>query len=272
MMLEKNYSNETKVKKGFLLVSMILFAVCLSSCEKVIDIPLKDSGPLLVIEGNIDNQGLVSEVLLSETTPFSFSGERIPISGAAVRIQEDNKGSMLLKEQEKGRYVLNNFQGKPGSTYYLNVSINGEEYEAKSTMPYPVELDSIGTIATTVFSETIKSVAVIYQDPEDIKNYYRFKVKRNKVENSTYWVFNDRFTNGNVVTQTLSDLSNKLLSGDSVTVEMQSIDPEVYNYWNSLKNQSPGASVPSNPISNISNGALGYFSAHTISQTNFQVR
>jgi hypothetical protein len=258
-------------KKGFLR-TLILFIFCLSSCEKVIDIPLKDVDPLLVIEGNIDNHGLVSEVLLSESTSFSFSGEKTPVSGAIVKIQEDTKSPMLLKEQEQGRYVLSNFQGKPGSTYYLNVSVNGKEYEAKSTMPHPVELDSIGTIATTVFSETIKSVAVIYRDPENVKNYYRFKVRINQVENTTYWVFNDRFTNGNTVTQTLSDLSNKLSSGDLVTVEMQSIDPEVYNYWNSLKNQSPGASVPANPVSNISNGSLGYFSAHTISQTNFEVK
>ncbi len=257
---------------GAYLRMMILFIFCLSSCEKVIDIPLKDSGPLLVIEGNIDNQGLVSEVLLSESTPFSFSGEKIPVSGATVSIQEDSKSPMSLAEQELGRYTLSNFQGKPGSTYFLKVLVDGKEYDAKSIMPHPVELDSIGTISTTVFTETIKSVAVIYRDPEDVKNYYRFTVSIDQVKNGTYWVFNDRFTNGNVVTQTLSDLSNKLSTGDFVTVEMQSIDSAVYRYWNSLKNQSPGASVPSNPVSNISNDALGYFSAHTISQTNFQVR
>lgn len=261
-----------KSKNAFLGILSLVFVFGLSSCEKVIDIPLKDSSPLLVIEGNLDNQGLVSEVLLSESTPFSFSGERIPVSGAIVRIQEDDKSPMLLTEQEQGRYILNNFQGKSGSTYYLTVSASGNEYEAKSIMPHPVELDSIGIITTTLFSETIKSVAVIYQDPMDVKSYYRFKVRINNIQNSTYWVFNDRFTNGNVVTQTLTDLSNKIFSNDSVIVEMQCIDPDVYNYWNSLRNQSPGASVPSNPVSNISNGALGYFSAHTISKTGFQVK
>lgn len=258
-------------KNGFQRM-LFFFIFCLSSCEKVIDIPLRDSGPLLVIEGNIDNQGLATEVLLSESTAFSFLGEKIPVSGAVVKIQEDSKSPMLLKEQERGRYALSNFKGKPGSTYYLNVAVDGKEYEAKSTMPHPVELDSIGTISTTIFSETIKSVAVIYQDPVDVKNYYRFKVRINQVENTTYWVFNDRFTNGKTVTQTLRDFSNKLASGDLVTVEMQSIDPEMYTYWSSLKSQNPGASVPANPVSNISNGSLGYFSAHTISETNFEVK
>jgi hypothetical protein len=251
---------------------MSFFISCFWACEKVIDIPLDDSEPLLVIEGNVDNQGLSSEVLLSETTSFFFLGERVPVTGAIVKIQEDNNSPMVLAEQEPGRYILNDFRGKPGSTYHLNVSVNGKDYESISVMPQPVELDSVGTIAATVLSETIKSVAVIYQDPIDIENYYRFKVKINGVENTSYWVFNDRFTNGNSVTQTLSDLSNKLATGDLVTVETQCIDAEVYHYWNSLKSQSPGASVPSNPVSNISNGSLGYFSAHTISQTDFQVR
>ena len=260
-----------KSNKCAFIILMPFLIFCFSSCEEVIDISLKDSGALLVIEGNIDNQG-VSEVLLSETTSFDFSGARVPVSGAIVKIQEDNKTPMVLNEQESGRYILNNFRGKPGSTYYLNVSVNGTDYESTSVMPHLVELDSVGTIAANVFSETIKSVAVIYRDPIDVENYYRFKVRINGVQNTTYWVFNDRFTNGNSVTQTLRDLSNKLYSGDLVTVEMQCIDSEVYNYWNTLKNQDPGASVPSNPVSNISNGALGYFSAHTISLANFQVK
>jgi hypothetical protein len=258
--------------KRFYIISILFFTFCFFSCEKVIDIHLKNSEPLLVIEGNIDNQGPFSEVFLSETLPFSSLEQKVPVSGAVVKIQEDDKSPMILTEVEDGRYVLNDFHGKPGSTYYLTVSVNGKDYESMSKMPQPVELDSIGTISAAVFSETIKSTAVIYQDPVDTKNYYRFKVRINQVENNTYWVFNDRFSNGKVVTQTLSDLSNKIYTGDSITVEMQCIDSAVYNYWNSLGNQSLGAAVPSNPVSNISNGSLGYFSAHTISYTNFQVK
>ena len=262
---------EKSMKKSFIIL-MCLFASCFMACEKVIDIPLDESEAFLVIEGNIDNQGLSSEVLLSESTSFFFSGDRVPVSGAIVRIQEDNNSPMALTEQEPGRYTLNDFRGKPGSSYHLNVSVNGKDYEATSVMPQPVELDSVGTISAAVLSETIRSVAVIYRDPVDVDNYYRFKVKINGIENTSYWVFNDRFTDGNSTTQTLRDRSNKLSTGDLVTVEMQCIDAEVYGYWNSLKSQNPGSYVPSNPISNISNNALGYFSAHTISQTDFQVK
>ena len=259
--------------KGAYIIYLFLVAFCFSACEKVIDLNLKDSEPLLVIEGNISDLEPVSEVLLSETFPFSSLEEKVPVSGAVVTLQEDNNGPKQLQEIESGRYVLNNSQGKPGSTYYLSVSVNGKNYEATSTMPQPVELDSVGTISTNVFSEVIKSTAVIYNDPINVKNYYRFKVKINDVENNTYWVFNDRFSDGKTVTQTLNDFSNnKIYAGDSITVEMQCLDLASYSFWNSLGNQSLGASVPSNPVSNISNGSLGYFSAHTVSYTSFEAK
>ena len=49
---------------------------------------------------------------------------------------------------------------------------------------------------------------------------------------------------------------------------MQSIDKANYTYWYSMRTGggqgSGNAAAPSNPISNIEGGALGYFSAHTV--------
>ena len=52
--------------------------------------------------------------------------------------------------------------------------------------------------------------------------------------------------------------------GDTVTYELISLDKGAYEYFNSLQelvNVNPGSAAPSNPVSNFSNGALGYFSA-----------
>ncbi|HKZ66576.1 MAG TPA: hypothetical protein VJ111_09490, partial [Chitinophagaceae bacterium] len=56
-------------------------------------------------------------------------------------------------------------------------------------------------------------------------------------------------------------------SGDTVKLDMLCIDPAVYKYWYSVNQSATGNSQsasPANPVSNISGGALGYFSAHTI--------
>ena len=48
---------------------------------------------------------------------------------------------------------------------------------------------------------------------------------------------------------------------------MQCIDNAVYKYWFSLNQSATGTSQsasPANAVSNISGGALGYFSVHTV--------
>ena len=56
-------------------------------------------------------------------------------------------------------------------------------------------------------------------------------------------------------------------SGDTVTIEMLGIDEAVYKYWYSLHfNGGDGGNIatPANPVTNVSGGALGYFSAQTV--------
>jgi hypothetical protein len=49
-----------------------------------------------------------------------------------------------------------------------------------------------------------------------------------------------------------------------VKVEMQCIDLGTYTYLSTFNEASGNTNVtPYNPVSNISNNALGYFSAHT---------
>jgi len=255
--------------RNILRIGLAILLGVLAACEKVIDIPLKESGPVIVIEGNIDNFHTEHRVMVSETTPFSYEGKRKPVSGASVTISEDGSPAAHLVERREGEYVLRNFQGRPGRTYQLKVNVAGEEYEARSTMPEPVLLDSVGTVEISFLNETGESVAVIYQDPPQIKNYYRFTIAVNNIEKDAFWVFNDKFTNGKSVTQTLNDFSLDLKENDTIGIEFQSVDSAVYVYWKGIQDQHPGGAVPANPVSNLSNGALGYFSAHASTRSSF---
>ena len=57
-------------------------------------------------------------------------------------------------------------------------------------------------------------------------------------------------------------------SRDTVTVELQSLDDPIYRFWSTLvfggASGSSFTASPANPITNITGGALGYFSAHSI--------
>jgi hypothetical protein len=60
-------------------------------------------------------------------------------------------------------------------------------------------------------------------------------------------------------------------AGDTAIAELQCIDEQVYRYLLTLSNvsaSSPSGSTttPENPVTNLSGGALGYFSAVSISR------
>jgi len=50
------------------------------------------------------------------------------------------------------------------------------------------------------------------------------------------------------------------------------IDKDVFKYWNELQSINPGSAAPANPTSNISNGALGYFSVSSARTYNFFIK
>ena len=67
-------------------------------------------------------------------------------------------------------------------------------------------------------------------------------------------------------------------SSDEVIVELLGIDENVYDYFNTLatilgdgQGPSSGSTTPSNPNSNISNGALGYFAAYSYTQSTITI-
>jgi len=105
-----------------------------------------------------------------------------------------------------------------------------------------------------------------------VENFYQFieyaddKRFNNGRGNS---VFNDRLSDGRYISTVLYDDSTDIKPGVTLTVQLNCIDKPVYNYLQQLLQISGnGGSFsnpsPVNPVSNISGGALGYFSAHTI--------
>jgi hypothetical protein len=80
--------------------------------------------------------------------------------------------------------------------------------------------------------------------------------------------FDDRLSDGKYISIALRTDSSYLNTGDLLNVKMFSIDENVYNYFLQLR-QSSGTGAfnstasPANPATNISAGALGYFSSHT---------
>jgi hypothetical protein len=137
-------------------------------------------------------------------------------------------------------------------------------------MPESVPLDSVTFETLTGFGQQQISAVVNFQDPAGIQNDYRF-VEYIKGEQFTrnIFIFSDRLSDGKYIVNTLRNDSSYLSPGDMLEVKMYCIDEPVYNYFDQLSRVSGSGTFntsasPANPVSNISNGAYGYFSAHTV--------
>ncbi|CAN5150496.1 hypothetical protein BH09BAC5_BH09BAC5_10890 [soil metagenome] len=252
------------MKKYNILVGALLM-IFISSCTKVIDIDLNSKDPQIVIEGNITDLSGPYTVKISQTVNFSAANSFPAVTGAVVTISDNVTNSETLTEVSPGIYQTTSLQGVPGRTYSLNVVANGKTFTAQSTMPTLVTLDSLLLEPNLSFGSPYYIIP-LFLDPPGQGNYYRCIETVNGERISGSFLYDDQLTDGLVNGQPLLDFSTQLSAGDSVSVELQCIDKDVNLYFFSLAQTASGQSgAPANPESNISNHAIGYFSAHTSS-------
>ena len=236
------------------------------ACEKVIDVDLNEAAPAIVIEGNLSNNINEVEVKISKTSSYFDTLSSEKVSGAIVKVTSDVGDNFILHETENGIYKTQKSWFKIGGTYNLSIEANGENYEASSKLNTPVSIDSINFYyEDSPFFELGYYVNVYFDDPPNVSNYYRLKylkngIYQNRIEDLI--LFDDRYMDGNTIEITL--LNQPFELNDTVSFQLVSLDKGAYNYlktFQELVNNNPGSAAPANPNSNISNGALGYFSA-----------
>ncbi len=263
------YSN--KIQYLFL---AILF---LSSCDKIITLPLKDNDTKVIIEGNITDQPGPYIVKLTRSININEPNIYPTINNAIVVIADNLGFKDTLKYSNEGIYKTKSIRGIYGRTYFLEVSIDGKKYTAQSTMPKKVNLDSLRINIFPINGEIQFSIIPVYTDPIELGNGYRFIQKINDTLDNNYNIFNDNLNNGKVNQRPLNngneDLTIKLK--DIVSVEMQCISASAQLYFFTLSQQGGagpgGGTVPTNPPNNIVGGALGLFSAHSSQTKQIQI-
>ena len=246
-----------------------ILAFLFYSCQKVVTLKLNTIPPQIVIQGEVTDSGAPYSIMINQTVDFYADNVFPPVSGAVVKISDDVGYTDSLIEFSPGIYSTHGLQGRPGHTYTLSVFAQNTNYSAVSTMPMPVKLDSVTLEITSGFGEQRINAIVNFQDPPGITNYYQFQEYINgQLFNKEIFILDDRLSDGKYISSTLRTDSSYLNSGDQLEVKMFSIDQNVYNYFLQLR-QSSGTGAfnstasPANPTSNITGGALGYFSAHT---------
>lgn len=255
--------------------TLVIFSLALlTSCEDVIEVELDYMKPKLVIEGVItddDNQCIIK---LSKTTDY-FNHNANPAVSDAVITLTDNTGTVVeFNEVEPGNYLGENVHAKSSMDYTLSIFSEGKLYMAEANIPQRVTIDSLTCHYNpeSILYEVGYVVSCHFSDPEESRNYYRLKTYNiNDKSKARYSkdLYNDDVKNGNNVVLTWS--YDVYQQSDTVVVELYSLDEKTYDYYKTLFPISGGSEMmsfttPANPNTNLSNGALGYFGAYTISR------
>ena len=260
------------MKKYFLIAFSI---VGFASCQKVITVDLKNAASQIVIEGEINNQAPPYTIKISNSVSFYDDNTFNGVSGATVIVSDNNTIVDTLKMTASGIYQTTKIVGTPGHTYNMKVVNNGISYTAQSIMPFEVPFDSVKLVQQPSFQ-----LIPVYTDPANAVNYYRYTLYKNQKQVQNTFIADDEFSNGKTNNTPLFTNDVDFNAGDSVQLNMLCIDHQVYQYFFSLQQNTSKASggpnssaaTPANPLSNISNGALGYFSANTKATKKFRIR
>ena len=255
---------------------VLITGLFLMSCEKVIDVDLKDAQPRLVIEGNVTSEPGPYVVSLSKSGSYFDYNTLERVQNGVVTIKDEDGNAEVLTEVSPGIYHTENMQGMENTNYTIQVISEGETYTANEYLPNKIEIDTLfyikdkpGSFGPNQDKETY-SIYCVFSDPVETTDYYRFKIYINdQLEEAgfgTYLVVDDELFNG--ITFSLQFRGREVIPGDIVRLELQTTGFNTYEYFRTLNDALSGGgmgSTPYNPITNLDNGALGYFGAYNTS-------
>jgi len=243
-----------------------------------------ESSSQLVVEGWIED-GQFPIVILTSSVPVTQTYQNVDsldqyvIKWAKVTISDETNSVVLMGKVDKKYfppyvYTTSYLRGKAGHKYKLTVSCEDMYAEAETTIPQPVEVNSLNVIKVPDSIASYKVVANFSDNPFE-KNYYKFFVevynKEKRFLSSPMGLVDDACLNINseVLIQPgkridgINEYSPYFSVNDTVLVKITQVDPVSYEIWKGFEELS---SLSRNPIymwhenikTNIS-GGLGYW-------------
>ena len=279
------------------LFCIIAVSFILISCEKGVTFDLDEPAPKLVVEATIEtNQPPF--VVLSKSQNFFANITPDILAASFVRNAEVfvSNGVLIHKLKEYATPLSNGytfyfyaidssnlstaFVGQTNAQYNLKIISEGKEYTATTKIPgITRRIDSLFSRPAPGSNDTNKAVLMVRAtDRAGFGDYIRYFTKRNSegffpAFNS---VFDDQVIDGTSYevevergvdrTRDLPDDYTLFEKGDTVTVKLCEIDKATFDFWRTMEfsyaNIGNPFGSPTKVLSNISNGALGYFGGY----------
>ena len=269
------------MKKLSIIILVLIIAV-LGSCVDVLNLSTDREERLLVVEGYISTLPGPHTIKLQRSAKYGsvFEGFITNEEDAQISVRDEQGRVTFLTEARAGEYQTPaTFQGQIGSTYTLQiVTSDGTTY---TSLPERIEavvpLKSISTNFKSTPSrgeegtvEDVSGLEIIahFNDPEDAKNYYRWRntgVYELNTEPCAFthrfgrsapkeccdrcWIsesdesvhiFKDNISNGSEISQPVAfilDDGIRLTARYFLRVEQHSVSESAYQFLNTIKGQ-----------------------------------
>lgn len=279
------------------LFCLIAASLILISCEKGVTFELDEPAPKLVVEATIESGGLPAVILsksqnyFAQITPailaasFVHNAEVYMSNGTVTN--KFKEFSFSLPNGDNFYYYTpdqsnpsNVFSGRENTQYSLRIVVDGKEYTATTRIPTITRrIDSLFSKPAAGSNDPNKAVVMVrVTDQPGFGDYIRYFTKRNSegyypafnsvfddqvIDGSTYEVEVER---GVDRTRDLPDDYTLFEKGDTVTFKLCQIDKPTFDFWRTMEfsytNIGNPFGSPTKVLSNISNGALGYFGGY----------
>lgn len=283
----------------FLYFICVMFPVAaFLSCTAPFDIDTRDSEPVIVIYGCLSDEDKNQSVRITSSSPYFDDRENAIVTDARVLIRDAEGHDYILQHTENGYYVSDSrFRVRSGMTYHLVVEVDfdgdgvSETYEAVTTVQPAVTVDSIAVSTIDIMGYRHFALNLSMQDQPGTKDFYLFRFFINEsVSNSqisSYVVTNDEFFNGSYLENTtvyyFEDITDEdvvernrgndrvymVSPGDRIRLQVLSIEEGYFRFINECNAEMRGENPmfggpPSNISTNLTNGAVGFFTGYCI--------
>lgn len=298
------------IYKFFKLLAFFSLLIILSACEEEITLDMPTGTNKLVVEGYIEPK-LPPYIMLTRSIPY-FSNlttemNNLYVHDAKMKISDGSTSVDLFEVNFKSlpdslaKMILDVFQlnnpgdlseinfafyttlemmGEAGKTYTLDIDAENSHLHAVTQIPHPVEPDSIWSQKPLfpVENDSLRIVNILFTDPANEANYYRYFTNRNNegyFPNRFFSVTDDLLFDGQTNIYPIDRGESRMSEpnfneygmfrlGDTVQVKFCTIDKAHYDFWSTfeiaLRNGGPFA----NPLLISSNieGGLGIWGGY----------
>lgn len=264
------------------LLVILSFTLLLFACDEVINPELEAAEPVFVVDAWLNNAAGPQQIRITRSQPYFNSSAPGGVSGAIVRVVDQNGNVFPFTESEPGTYTWtpdgDETFGTVGIVYDLSVQVGAETFLAETRMGRAPKIDSI----TFFFEEGGQFNDDQYQaefwatDPAEANDAYWIQTFKNSEQllkpNEIVTAYDAGFSKGSnfngvafiaPIRRAINpfdedddgNIKSPYVVGDSVYVQIQSVSEAAFNFLNQVRIQTdrPGgfSELFATPLANV---------------------